>query len=292
MNQKATSLYDGRKNNVSCMLTHSFCHFPGIGPKREKQFWRKGIRTWQDLLLKGEKDVLTRQDQHWQTLVEESIRQLERGNAEYFAGLLPRSEMWRLFGEFKDQTAYLDIETTGMGQGLDHITCIGLFDGSSVQSFVQGQNLEEFADRILEYKLLVTFNGACFDVPFIERELQIAMPAAHIDLRFLLKSLGYAGGLKSVERQFGLDRGCLSNADGYLAVLLWKRFEATAEKRVLETLLAYNAEDVINLEVLMAKAYQLKRAACALTADTVTDTCLDKSQPFPNPYCVHPEVLD
>ncbi len=269
------------------MLTHSFCHLPGIGPKREKQFWRKGIRTWQDLLLKGEKEVLSRQGRQWQALVEKSIHQLETGNAEYFAGLLPRSEMWRLFVEFKDQTAYLDIETTGRGPGLDHITCIGLFDSYSVQSFVQGQNLEDFADRILDYKLLVTFNGACFDIPFIERELQIAMPSAHIDLRFLLRSLGYAGGLKSVEKQFGLDRGHLSGADGYLAVLLWERFEAFAEERFLETLLAYNAEDVINLEILMTKAYNLKQETCPITTDPV----LDKSQPFPNPYWVHPDVL-
>lgn len=269
------------------MLCHTFCHLPGIGLKKEKQFWRRGITTWQDFLGEEDKPVQGKPSATQRALVQESFEQLSRGNVEYFAHLLPKSEMWRLFGQFRERTVYLDIETTGRGQGLDHITCITLFDGTSVQSFVQGRDLESFADRIQEYKLLVTFNGSCFDLPFIKRELQIAMPAAHIDLRFVLKSLGYAGGLKSVEQQFGLDRGCLRGADGYLAVLLWERFEATADERVLETLLAYNTEDVINLEVLMAKAYNLKRGFCPLE----TAPCPDRAHPFPNPYQAHPEVL-
>lgn len=271
------------------MLKHSFCHLPGIGPKKEQGLWAKGIVTWEDFLAAGSGSQAVGNRQEQLLRVRDSLRQLGRNNAEYFAALLPRSEMWRLFGTFQDQTAYLDIETTGTGQGLDHITCIGLYDGREIQSFVHGRNLEAFADRILDYKLLVTFNGSCFDIPFIERELQIQLPAAHVDLRFLLKSLGYAGGLKSVEKQFGLDRGCLSGADGFLAVLLWERFQATEDERFLETLLAYNAEDVINLEFLMARAYTLKQAACPVAFD---DPAPEMLHPFPNPYTAHAAVLE
>jgi len=30
------------------MLTHTFCHIPGVGPKTEMGLWRRGIRTWAD----------------------------------------------------------------------------------------------------------------------------------------------------------------------------------------------------------------------------------------------------
>ena len=270
------------------MLKHSFCHLPGVGPKKERRFWENGIVTWEDFLDAGRETPVSAKAQEHRSRIRDSLQHLSRHDAEYFAALMPKPEMWRLFKTFKDQTAYLDIETTGMGQGLDHITCIGLFDGRGVQTFVHGRNLETFADRILDYKLLVTFNGSCFDLPFIERELQIQLPAAHIDLRFLLKSLGYAGGLKAVEQAFGLDRGLLKNADGYLAVLLWDRYRSTGDERYLETLLAYNAEDVINLEVLMSRAYNLKRTACPFDSDP----CPDAVHPFPNPYAAHAEVLD
>lgn len=270
------------------MLRSSFCHLPGIGLKKERAFWEKGVLTWDDFLRQGRAGHASARFRDLLLRVEESLQQLRQHNTEYFAKLLPRSELWRLFGTFDKKTAYLDIETSGMGQGLDHITCIGLFDGQQVQTFVHGRNLECFADRILEYKLLVTFNGSCFDLPMIERELQITLPEAHIDLRFLLKSLGYTGGLKAVEQDFGLDRGLLNRADGFLAVQLWNGFQTTDDERYLETLLAYNAEDVINLEFLMSKAYNLKRAASGLD----TQPCPEVQHPFPNPYQVFPEILE
>jgi uncharacterized protein YprB with RNaseH-like and TPR domain len=51
------------------------------------------------------------------------------------------------------------------------------------------------------------YNGKTFDVPFIEKYFGIRMNHAHIDLRYVLKSLGYAGGLKRCEKALGLDRG-------------------------------------------------------------------------------------
>ena len=39
------------------------------------------------------------------------------------------------------------------------------------------------------------------------------MNYAQIDLRYVLYSLGYRGGLKGCERQLGMDRGNLSDID-------------------------------------------------------------------------------
>ncbi len=81
------------------------------------------------------------------------------------------------------------------------------------------------------------------------------MSHLHFDTCFLLRSVGYSGGLKAIERNLGISRGLMSALDGYSAVLLWKRYKKTRDERYLETLLAYNAEDVLNLEFLLNFAY-------------------------------------
>ncbi len=183
---------------------------------------------------------------------------LEQSDIDYFIQSLPSGQHWRLFPEFRNSTAYLDIETTGLGSPNDSITTITLYDGSSIRTFVQNENLRDFLSVIREYKLLVTFNGKCFDVPFIENYLGIRLNMAHIDLRFLLRSLGYRGGLKSCEHQLGLERTDVKDIDGYFAVLLWHDYRTRGTIQSLETLLAYNIVDTVNLETLMVKAYNLK----------------------------------
>ena len=54
-----------------------------------------------------------------------------------------------------------------------------------------------------------------------------------------------------------LDRGELKDVDGYTAVLLWTDYTRRGNTRALEKLLAYNTEEVINLEVLMVMAYNM-----------------------------------
>jgi uncharacterized protein YprB with RNaseH-like and TPR domain len=60
------------------------------------------------------------------------------------------------------------------------------------------------------------------------------------------------------EKALGLDRGDLDGVDGFFAVLLWREFQQTGNIKALETLLAYNIEDVVNLETLMVLAYNMK----------------------------------
>ncbi len=67
-----------------------------------------------------------------------------------------------------------------------------------------------------------------------------------------------AGGLKQCERALGICRGSLDGVDGYFAVLLWYDYLRNGNEKALETLIAYNIEDVVNLEALMVKAYNMK----------------------------------
>ena len=41
------------------------------------------------------------------------------------------------------------------------------------------------------YSIIVTFNGSCFDIPFLERYFATTIKCAQIDLRFVLKDLGF-----------------------------------------------------------------------------------------------------
>jgi len=149
-----------------------------------------------------------------------------------------------MFPEFRELTVYLDIETTGLERGYNDITTIALYDGATIQTYVHGQNLNDFVDDIRKYNVIVSYNGKSFDVPFIENYFGIQLNHAQIDLRYVLGSLGYKGGLKGCERQLGMDRGDLSDIDGFFAVLLWNEYKKSGSQKVLDTLLAYNVQQI------------------------------------------------
>ena len=240
------------------MLRNTFIHGPGIGIKSEQRIWSSGVHSWDDLLSRDSKCFYLKRADTLKRCIEYSVEHLSRGNPNYFESLLPTSQFWRIFPEFRESTAYLDIETTGLDSWSNEITTIALYDGKSISTYVQDQNLTDFPRDVQKYKVLVTYNGKCFDVPFIENYFKEKMPQVHIDLRYLLKSLGYTGGLKGCEKKAGIERGELEGVDGYFAVLLWHDYQRNRNQKALETLLAYNIQDVVNLEFLMVLSYNLK----------------------------------
>ena len=261
------------------VLCQTFCHVPGISLKAEERLWLSGAVSWDSVDCAG--TVLgSRRREHLLQHLEESRHQLSVRNAGFFAGTLPSSEHWRLFPEFLDSLAYLDIETTGLGGAADQITTIALYDGRSVRHYVQGRNLDAFARDIGDYRVLVTYNGKCFDLPILRAAFGMALDQAHIDLRYVLASLGYKGGLKRCERQFGLDRGDLADVDGFFAVLLWRDYQRHQNEQALETLLAYNVRDVVNLEPLLVHAYNLKSARAPFGPSVARPLPLPPAEPF------------
>jgi hypothetical protein len=235
------------------MLKNTFLHLPAVGPKTERKLWSEGFLSWDDLLGSG--PPRSKSLARLAGELERSEEEYRLGNGEYFAERLPGPEMWRLYAEFRPWAAYVDIETTGCMAGDDHITTIALYDGRSVRTYQHGVNLAAFAEDIQAYKLLVTFNGKCFDAPIIERTFGMTLPRAHLDLRFLFRSLGLQGGLKRIEKAYGLDRHEAEGLDGFFAVLLWRDYVDNGNPKALETLLAYNVYDVLGLETLAVHAF-------------------------------------
>ena len=240
------------------VLKSTFCHIPGIGLQAEYHLWFSGVLSWDSLMGADPISLSQNEIKSLTDHIKQSFKHLGNNNPGYFTELLPSNQHWRLFPDFRHSTAYLDIETTGLSSSGNYITTIALYDGKSIFHYVKGDNLEDFMEDIKKYKVIVTYNGKCFDIPFIENHLKIKMNHAHIDLRYVLKSLGYTGGLKGCERQLGVDRNELDGINGYFAVLLWNDFKKNKNQKALETLLAYNIQDVVNLETLMVISYNLK----------------------------------
>jgi len=163
---------------------------------------------------------------------------------------------------------------------VESITTIALYDGRSVFHYVNGYDLDDFKRRIPQYDVLVTYNGKCFDVPFIERFFSIKLSHAHIDLRYVLGSLGFTGGLKACEKKMGISRGELEGIDGFFGVLLWEDYKRNHNDRTLETLLAYNVADVLNLEKLLTMAYNLKLKDTPFLSSYLIDSPPDRENPF------------
>ena len=234
------------------MLETCFIHLPGVGQAFEDKLRAAGLGSW-EAALRGDLPCGPARSRALKSGLEESRRRLAAGDAAWFSKALPPAQQWRLFPHFSHGAAYVDIETTGLSRYDDCITTIALYDGASVRTYVRGENLEAFADDILAYPLLVTWNGRGFDAPILRRELRIPLdkgPMAHLDLLPVFRALGLRGGLKKVEQRLGLSREDLDGVDGMAAVWLWREYERSGNRRVLETLLSYNVADVLSLEYL------------------------------------------
>lgn len=246
------------------MLSSSFLHIPGVGAKTEQRIWARGIATWADFLRDPEAAGLSRGlTQRLAEAVALSQERLQEEDHRFFAATLARREHWRAYPEFGHRIAYLDIETTAL-EG-DDVTLIGLYDGREARVYQKGVDLEQFPADVARYGLIVTYFGACFDLPFLRRRFRgLEFDQIHIDLCPTLRRLGLTGGLKRAEQALGISRSPETEGlGGWDAVRLWREWERGSQE-ALDLLRAYNKEDVRNLEVLLRHAYPRLRAATGL----------------------------
>jgi uncharacterized protein YprB with RNaseH-like and TPR domain len=244
------------------MLKNTFVHIPGIGDQTERRLWDEGIISWNDFLENEDAVPLQgRTKQFVLRYVKESKKHLDKKNHHYFVDKIPRRELWRAYNEFKDSVAFLDIETTGLSSERHYITMIGVYDGKESKVFTRGRNLSKFPSEIRKFKSIVTYNGARFDIPFIQSAFpDLSLHQIHIDIMYPLRRLGYRGGLKGIEKQVGIARSeDTDGLSGYDAVILWKK-HLRGDKNALDILERYNIEDIENLKTLSNLAYnELKR---------------------------------
>lgn len=154
---------------------------------------------------------------------------------------------------------FLDIET----DFYQNITVIGFFsEATGFQQIVGRDKTRVRLSRRLPKPIIITdgepistgsrelytFNGHCFDLPVIKKRLGLDLREKYdsIDLRYLCKKHGLAGGQKSIEKMLGIRRE-LPDMDGRDALYLWQNYVEYGNIDSLNTLLAYNQEDVMNM---------------------------------------------
>ena len=238
------------------MLRATFLHFSGVGPVTEAELWHAGLRDWQELLDRRESLGLSASARlRLEREVLGSERALAERDAAWFGGRLPVREHWRLYPEFAKETAFLDIETTGLSPYEGIVTVVSVHGAAGTRTFIAGEDLEELPAYLRRFRVLVTFNGSRFDLPFLSVSFpQLIVPPVHIDLRFLLYRLGHAGGLKRIEERLGIgDRSGVEGIHGLDAVRLWQEYRR-GSRTALDRLVRYNRADTVNLEPLLDRA--------------------------------------
>lgn len=142
--------------------------------------------------------------------------------------------------------AYLDIETDRQG----NVCVIGIFSqpGGFVQFYGEDVTASNLENALSGAKTIVTFNGDLFDLPTLDKyfKLDLKGSCCSLDLLKVKKNLGLKGGLKELEKQYGIKRNT-EGMDGYKAILLWEKYLKRGQKSALKMLLEYNKEDVLNL---------------------------------------------
>lgn len=226
----------------------------------EGKLWDQGILHWDELREVLKEKVKSPSDMHSRLLLDSldfSRKEMNRKNWDYFFFALPSQQKWRLFPIIRENLLYLDIETSGLGSG-DFVTVVGTYDGKNFKTYLRGRNMDDFPEELSSSHVFVTYNGAAFDVPFLEREFSKKFKNRHLDLMYILRSLGIKGGLKGCEKALGIKRDLPYEVNGADAVRLWWQYVQYDDQDALDLLLKYNKEDVVNLELLFIKAYNLK----------------------------------
>ncbi len=242
------------------LLRRSFLHLPRIGLRTEQNLWREGIRTWDDLEAARRKqlDLFGRATSPLLDAIAASRKALDAQDTSFFAERLPAREHYRIAAAFPAETVFLDIETTGLSLYYDTITLIGCATGDRYACHVVGTGKDlrnAVTELIQEAKCLVTFNGTLFDLKFLAKyEPDLSFPAAHVDLRYLVRRASLTGGQKQVEEALGLKRPeDVTEVDGARAVTLWYEY-VTGNIESGRQLVRYNHADVEGMKGILDHA--------------------------------------
>jgi len=237
-------------------LMFNFCGMGGLEADAEESLWDSGVLCWNDYRLLRKPPFSTSKHKAVLYDLDEAEKRLEQGTKgiRWFYEKLPPAQRCRILPYVKERILYLDVETTGLSEQ-DVVTVMSLYDGVKCRTYVRDLDLKEGVESIPKNVFLCTFNGTYFDLPFLRREFGVVLNQTNVDLRTILKGWGITGGLKRVAQTFAVKRKeGTEGLDGRNAVELWNNFQS-GDKDALETLCAYNRDDVYVLDKLLKKLY-------------------------------------
>jgi len=164
----------------------------------------------------------------------------------------------------------LDIETTGLRRDNSKVILIGLLteteSGVQITQFLAENHYEEY--KVLTETLafleaegidyLVTYNGASFDVPFINMRLGASFMDDHISMydldlfRFLKSATDLKKRLGSlrqvaVENYYGILEDRQDTISGRESITMFDEYSLTGNSTLEKIILTHNREDVLQL---------------------------------------------
>ncbi len=239
------------------MIEHTFQMLPSVGRKKEAALWESGVRDWDEFLSSGSVAGI-KSKERCDSVLMQAAELLDDGEAALLGDMIPRGEHWRMFDRFKDDAAYLDIETDGLSRDA-LVTVVTVHRKDRTCTLTEGIDLDasSLADALEGAKILVTFNGSCFDVPVLRNSFpEVDFDLPHYDLRFAARKVGYRGGLKPLEIEMGVSRPDeIEGVDGAMAVRLWHQWTRHDDRDALDILTEYNRADTVNLETIAERIY-------------------------------------
>lgn len=238
------------------MLTGSFACFKGLSISSEQKIWELGCHTWDQFDHLPHNTFSAPKMATVHSEIKQAKIALGAGMVDYFLNRFKYPDQIRVLHEFQHQSAIIDIETTGL-KAIDEITTIALLKHGEISLFIKDINLPFFLKSLQDLKLLITFNGTRFDLPFIRKCFSIDLALPHLDLMPVLKQLGYSGGQKRCEELLHLKRHFSKGLTGHDASQLWNEWQNNQNHAALNQLIQYNIEDVFMLEKLSIKCYNM-----------------------------------
>jgi uncharacterized protein len=243
---------------------------PGIGPMRAKTLKQQGYRSIENLASHPK----------WRKPANEFLRLLESKDVlalqSRLRKSLPKSHPLShyLAGFCRDENfAIIDIETMGLfGRPIILVGVANVMKkGIRTRQFLvrdvseEACALFEFISKLKTNSAFVSFNGRCFDVPFIRERLAFyglgleqIFENPHFDvLHFARRALGSKLAncrLETVEKYLGIHRGV--NIPGALVPEFYDEYQRSGNVGPLVAIVEHNKQDLVTLAQLFCSLYQ------------------------------------
>lgn len=194
-----------------------------------------------------------------------------------------------------NEICFFDIETTGLSPDTSNIYLIGagFYEDEYfkvIQWFADDYNSEKdmlvsFIDFIKSYKVIMHYNGAAFDIPFIQKKCRRhrlnSAPLGNLKSIDLYKSLRkYAAllnlpdkKLKSFEKYIGLDRDDTFDGGQLISVYaeyMQNKYLIKETDMLLKLLLLHNYEDITGLSQVASLLFLKELANLPVTVNNIS----------------------
>ena len=173
-----------------------------------------------------------------------------------------------------EETAFLDIETTGLAVGAGTyviLVGIGYFKGGEfhIKQYFMRDYGEEMAflwtlnDLLSCFSAVVTFNGKCFDIPILYNRYAYSRlrfnleDPLHLDLLFSARRLWRerleSCGLSSLEQHILRVKRTEEDVPSYMIPSLYFQYIRTRDAREMKKVFYHNQQDILSLLALTVK---------------------------------------